>query len=72
MHGNLGKNYAPPLSPATKTYLADFTRFILEGKSTGDPDGRPHAARDKAASLATVLDEAASCRSAASSRAEAT
>jgi hypothetical protein len=49
----------PPLSPAIRAYLDDFTRFILEGKSTGDPDRQEQAARDKAASLAVVIDEAA-------------
>jgi hypothetical protein len=56
-HGNRGKNYDSPLSPATRTYLAHFTRFILAGKSDGDPDEETQAARDKAASLDRVLVE---------------
>lgn len=58
-HGNRGKVYEPPLSPAIRAYLADFTRFVLEGKSTGDERAHGRAARDKAASFAAMVDEAA-------------
>jgi hypothetical protein len=58
VRGKASQRNDPPLSPAIRAYLADFTRFILEGKSTGDEDAHAQAARDKAASFSAVLDEA--------------
>jgi hypothetical protein len=60
---NQHRSYDPPLSPAIRAYLADFTRFILESKSTGDEDAHAQAARDKAVTFAATIEDTAVTRS---------
>lgn len=51
-----------PMPAGSDLYLEAFTRWILAGKSDGDPAEQEQAARDKAHALGEMVDMAATER----------